>query len=570
MMLRILLIFLGCLSTVAWANDITVEADRTTLNVNETLQLTYRLTPPVSGSPDFAELSDDFEIVGRTQSTLFNMVNNRSTRQVLWTLSVRPRKTGELTVPSIRFGQQQSPSLKITVNATGTQNNTAQRTDDLFMNAEVSTTTPYVQQQVILTLKIHIGSRFNNAQIEDPELDSTNVVFRRFGNDRKYQQFLNGQRYTVFERQYLLFPQQSGDLSIAPITLTAEEVNRGRLLFDPWGMRGKQVRTQSDTINLTVRPIPTQFTGQHWLPAQSVSISEDWPVSGPLETGEPVTRSITIRASGLTSAQLPELDPVSVNTIRTYNEQPELNDTEAVTGIGVIGTRKEQQVILPTQAGSYTLPPIELAWWDVDTDTLQKARLPARTLLVSGVGTTSTVPQTVPSKTDPVEPAVTITNVPAPVTQRVAPFWKTLAIILMVLLLLSAYLLYRLWRKPLKTSTSPPRHIVNNSSLAKAFQSACRDNDLQRARDTLMVWIQSLSGQTITQLTDVERWLDEPRLKPWFADFSRQLYSQYAPTGSVNTTWKGLAFYNAIQKGVKQRTQSSSASSLKPLYPIQT
>jgi hypothetical protein len=47
---------------------------------------------------------------------------------------------------------------------------------------------------------------------------------------------------------------------------------------------------------------------------------------------------------------------------------------------GMVAFREEKIALIPGQAGSYTLPPIEIPWWNTQTQKMEVARIAARTL----------------------------------------------------------------------------------------------------------------------------------------------------------------------------------------------
>ncbi len=87
-------------------------------------------------------------------------------------------------------------------------------------------------------------------------------------------------------------------------------------------------------------------------------------------------------ADGLTAEQLPPVPfDVSVGFER-YPEQPFLKDQTSPTG--VTGSRQERITLIPTRPGIYTLPGIEIEWWNSAANDLQAARLPPRVVKVIG------------------------------------------------------------------------------------------------------------------------------------------------------------------------------------------
>jgi hypothetical protein len=92
---------------------VTVQASRTSLAENETLQLT--VTTDTAGMPDLGELNQDFAILNRGVSTSRRSINGYATQRTTLNLTLMPRRSGELTIPAIHVGDQASQPLTVQV-----------------------------------------------------------------------------------------------------------------------------------------------------------------------------------------------------------------------------------------------------------------------------------------------------------------------------------------------------------------------------------------------------------------------------------------------------------------------
>jgi hypothetical protein len=148
-------------------------------------------------------------------------------------------------------------------------------------------------------------------------------------------------------------------------------------------------------MDLRILPAPPGVVP--WLPATAMTLTEQWPEDPPVfHAGEPLTRTLTLTAKGLTAAQLPPLGGGSADGFKQYVDQPQLNDVAADDG--VTGVREEKIAFLPTQPGRYTLAPIEVSWWDTRTRSVQIVRIPEREVEV--------LPGSTPQPAAPVAPPV--------------------------------------------------------------------------------------------------------------------------------------------------------------------
>ena len=150
---------------------------------------------------------------------------------------------------------------------------------------------------------------------------------------------------------------------------------RPRSAIDPFNRGGEVRRFRSQPLVIDVKPIPAEFDGAYWLPADRVELREQWPadLTG-LVAGEPVTRSIVLIADGLTAAQLPEIELQAIDGIKQYPDQPVLQDRRNSKGIHA--QRAQKVALIPGSPGIYRVPEISVNWWNRATGQLETATLP--------------------------------------------------------------------------------------------------------------------------------------------------------------------------------------------------
>jgi hypothetical protein len=113
--------WLSCVIVVTLASvstaygRVTARPSRTSLAENETLVLT--VTAESAGFPDLSPLEQDFAILNRGVSTSRRSINGRTSQRTNLTLTLMPKRSGNLTIPAIRFGDQASQPLTIRVTA---------------------------------------------------------------------------------------------------------------------------------------------------------------------------------------------------------------------------------------------------------------------------------------------------------------------------------------------------------------------------------------------------------------------------------------------------------------------
>jgi hypothetical protein len=146
----------------------------------------------------------------------------------------------------------------------------------------------------------------------------------------------------------------------------------------------------SKPLEISVKSVPTSFPGKVWLPAKALTLEENWSISpNSLNVGDSTTRTLTLTARGLQGSQLPPLSSVqgaiNIPEIRFYPDQESIDQSELAEGLQ--GRRVQSEALVARSGGTWTLPEIRVPWWNIETDRLEFATLPARTVVVTAVQT---------------------------------------------------------------------------------------------------------------------------------------------------------------------------------------
>lgn len=465
----------------ALATEIQVSVDRNPVGLNESFEITFSSSEDPDGNPDFAPLNTDFQILNQQRSSNMSWVNGKTSRNQQWTISVLARQAGELWIPPIAFGADTSKPLKISVtDAQPVQSNY----QDIFLEVQATPEKPYVQSQVLFSLKLYRRVQITQASLTEPEIKD--AVVEKLGEDSTYSTQVNGMDYWVTERKFAIFPQQSGLFTIAPLSLTAEVAINQRPRFNGFFNRQQTEtrRVSSKALTLNVQPVPKEFTDPAWLSAESLQLSENWS-DDRLQTkvGEPLTRTITLNANGATVGQLPELVAKQpIEGIKTYPDQPVLNEDKQSDGL--IALREEKVAYIPSKAGEYVLPAIAIQWFNTKTQKIEVARLPevkikALSATAPNTGTGSVLPMS-PAQQDE-QAALVVAD-----TSWQDYFWPGLSGFLGLGWLLTLIRLLRIQRKPANKASLLTKRASDFDQ--KILKTACLHHNPQAAKQALLQW----------------------------------------------------------------------------------
>ncbi|WP_456380009.1 BatD family protein [Thiolapillus sp.] len=584
------LLLLLLLSGLVQGAQIRVETDRSDIAADDNFQIIFSVEGDAAGEPDFSVLNKDFELLGTSQSRSVSIINGKTSRTTRYLVNVLPRREGELTIPPVSFGNDKSPQVKILVKESGVQGRPSAAGADasVFLEVSVDEETPYVQQQVILTVRIFSSISWREASLSEPEFEGGEVLVQKLGEDSRYQKQRAGKNWQVIERRYALFPQQSGDMRMQALNLHLRIPAGRKKRQSPFGggfndpffddffsnqsYRNKVVRGKE--ITLKVKPAPAGFTGGQWLIARSISLEESWSDDpGKLKAGEPVTRTLAIVADGVTLGQLPDLEIDEIDGLRIYPDEPVAQ--EQATSVGILSTSSRKFAIIPVRPGDYGIPAIELKWWNSETDKEEVAKIAPRVIKVAGSARVSVppvpvVPETVaekpPEKTAPLQ-----VDLP-PVVSPVADGNKWLlagAVLFLVLWLVTLVLFLRLKRSaPFscreEAEAKLPAADLNTKAAWKALHESVEEGSAAGIREALLMLAPVIwPEQSPRSLEAMAQRVGEP-LSGELLNVSRELYA------GEKASWDGLRIeqeMKELQKDIRRKAGSKKQEALKPMYP---
>lgn len=554
---------------LSWA-ELTAKVDRSVLDTNETLSLEIRYDGQVlTGEPDLTGLATDFEVLSNNRQQSYSRSNGKTESFTAWTLQLRPKRAGMLLIPSVSFKGDVSNAIELRVRAAPANPTAANPgSQPIYTETLVDRETVYVNQQIILTHRLYTSINLRDYSLSELKID--NVILQRLG-DTTYQKVLNGRPYLVLEVKYAVLPKSVGTVDIPKLRFGAYEVN-SRSQFGVFNNRGNQVFRDTEAITIDVLAQPTQSGARGWMPSSEVKLEQRW--SGDVENatvGEPITRTITITAKGLSSAQITPLEVPQSKDYRIYPDQPQLS--QSLSSDGLNSTRVESLALVPNQPGEMTLPAIELRWWDVNQQKEQVSRLPATTLQVLP-STSSADDQTslIGLKSISNNPSIVDNGV---ATEPKPSALKTISLALNALLI--AFIVALLFRQKnqgpkdrTQTKLKPEYSaLLTLKQQLKAVEDAAKNSDYMAMRDAILIWGKTLfSERPPKTLKALALSLQDTDIQQQFEQLDRQLYQ------GVTNDFKALDIDLLLRHLRKQSTFSRGANQakkaghgLKDLYP---
>ena len=545
--LPVLLISLLTLSGTALAT-LSATVDRTKLGEQDTLVYTLRSTGTSSKALDLTALQKDFFIHGSSRSNQISIVNGRNESWTEWNITLQPRSKGTLTIPALTYGNSSSEPITVEVSEGSTVGDEV----PIIMESQLSTDTLWQGQEAVLVLDILASANFtSNPDLSSPKADG--AIFKLLGKEQRSEKVIDGLHYQVITLSYVVTPTRTGSITISGQTLTGayakeDPYSYNRLL----GGRSRPFRVKAPDLTMTVKPPPADWpTNQPWLPAEAVSIGELWS-SDPLglKVGDSITRTVTISATGVNSAQIPPLPALHLAGINSYPDQPQIKNN--LTASGNVATRSESVALVPTQAGEVILPAVSVTWFNTKTNKIEVATLSAQTLTIAP-GAPSTISVQPPAATtgsaSPIinipESNVTPESVSAPqtsldhsLTQSDAKPWQwatlifallwlgTLAYALQERILLARDALIAKQSAAGKNRKKRQSDAADEAALFKQLLAACASNQIADIESAMFNWGQSLPNMQGQTVSDILQNLNNQQLLDAWTQLLRQHYGQ--------------------------------------------
>lgn len=385
-------------SLAAWADVQVTASAPDVVVVGDQFRLSYKVN--TQDIDDFsAPAVSGFDILmgpSRSMQSSFQMINGRTTQSssVTFTYILNATKAGTYTIGpasvTVNGKKHQSNSLRIQVlppdktrsnsssnsgsNSGGgrmhTQDAGSQITGkDLFIAVTASKKRVYEQEAILLTYKVYSLVSLSQLMGDMPDLDGFHTQEIPLPQQKSLKmEHYNGRNYgTVLWRQYVLFPQRSGKLTIPSIKFQAVVVQQNRNIdpFDAFFGGGSTMTEVQKTIvapalTIQVDPLPeprsSNFSGAvgQFTLKSSLTPKE-------IKTNDALTLRLTVSGTG----NMKLMKAPVVNFPKDFESyDAKTTDNTKIGREGATGEMIFDYLAVPRHSGKYTVPPVEFCYFD--------------------------------------------------------------------------------------------------------------------------------------------------------------------------------------------------------------
>ena len=265
---------------------------------------------------------------------------------------------------------------------------------DLFIKVSASKKRVHEQEPILLTYKVYTQVDLTQLEGKMPDLKGFHTQEVPLPQQKTFHtETVNGRPYKcVTWSQYVMYPQMTGSLQIPSITFKGIVVQQNRNVdpmeaFFNGGSGYVEVKKdiKAPGITLQVDPLPQRpanFSGG--VGKFNISASLD---KKEVKAGEPITLRVVVGGIG----NLKLLKQPVVNFPKDFDKyDAKVTDKTRLTANGVEGNMVYDFLAVPRNQGSYTIPSVELTYYDTSKNAYKTIKTqPFKVEVEKGDGTSA-------------------------------------------------------------------------------------------------------------------------------------------------------------------------------------
>ncbi|MGC8865355.1 MAG: BatD family protein [Bacteroidales bacterium] len=280
--------------------------------------------------------------------------------------------------------------------------------DDIFIRAYVSNPNPYAGEQTVVTYKLYTKVPLSNIRINNlgtfPGFWSQDLL----KSDKLQQstEIINGEEYVTAEiKKTALFGLKPGTVNIpamemeciASIAKKRRRTVTGDPFFDSFfndaffnaGYEQQNRKVYSNALKINVKPLPADGK-----PANYTNAVGNFTLSAELDRNEVKANdalNLRVKISGTGNLDVIEAPQINFPTdFDTY--EPKVTSNINTTAAGVSGSKTFEYLLIPRNAGTFTIKPITFSFFNPTTGKYSTLTSPEFTINVAkGEGTAQNV-----------------------------------------------------------------------------------------------------------------------------------------------------------------------------------
>jgi hypothetical protein len=303
----------------------------------------------------------------------------------------------------------------------GTGSVAAQGAADMRVEVLLSDTQPFVQQTVILTVRVYHSLEVRKIEV-DPvspkgftlgKLDDVPPVTRMIGH-----------RQMITDFYYALMPLAAGTLRIPALKVRAEADNISMNANQDSIAAPQSISATSEPVIFEVRTVSAGSETLPLLYAHEIMVQTD--SRQHVQVGQPIRLTIIQNAMGADGERLPAAATLIKNTddFRIYPGQSRTTSRLGRNGKMMMhGQRIETVTLVPLRVGSLKVPPLRISWWSINRNSQAESEWPGMQIRVPPApGTSNSASNAGPPTQDELSPRM-LSLLPGILLAFIAGWW---------------------------------------------------------------------------------------------------------------------------------------------------
>ncbi|AFY20018.1 BatD family protein [Pseudomonas sp. UW4] len=240
----------------------------------------------------------------------------------------------------------------------------------LRVSATLQPTTPVMVGSLVeLQLDVFTDTWFTSAPtLPDLKLPGA-LVMPPDGHAEHLNQTIDGQSFSGMRYSYLITPNLAQGFDIPALTVQATP-----------GQASHALSAHSQPLHFNAAQPPGFQPGEAVLVAQGLRLTQKIIHSAtPLKVGDSITRELTLQADGALGMSLPTPTLEAIRGLSRYPKAAQIRNLDDGRGHFNGGQRIDSVTYRIDTEGHYSLPSVELKWWDASSQQTRTATVPGVT-----------------------------------------------------------------------------------------------------------------------------------------------------------------------------------------------
>jgi len=406
-----------------------------------------------------------------------------------------------------------------------------------------------VGQRATLIVTV-LAPNFMPAPPELPDFQVRNAVTRSLGAvnqvDHRGDVTYAGVRY-----EFAVYPQEPGSYAVAGDKITVTYA------ADPPQTRTVTIELPRISLDAFIPDAAQNL--DPFVAAEGLTLEQSVKQSSQgLKVGDSFIRTLTVKADGTPAMLLPPASFARLDGLALYPGQPSLQDNLDRRTSALVATRTDEATYMLEKPGDYTLPAIDLAWWNVRDGKIERARADSIVLHVAA---------------NPAAPShAAVEREPAAWNWRtplawLLDHWLLLAIAGFALALIA-------WCAPALVG-SIRRQIANRRAAYRQseawfferLEAALHEGNSNKAYLALLDWLKRFTpSPSVNSVDAFKQAAQDPELDQEIAGLESSLYG---PHGRETSVWSPTRLIKLIRRARRRLLQFPAGSMAKQALPAE-